>query len=80
MPLFKGGGVNRSKFNFYRTYQIEGNNKCSNVVANILPIDPPPPQTLGLGSIGQNSTFSEHSHYAYPIKNNQKYSKLVANI
>ena len=26
-------------------YQIKGNHKCSNMVANILPADPPPPPT-----------------------------------
>ena len=33
------------------------------MVANILPADPPPPHnllTLGMGSVGQNSTFLEH--------------------
>ena len=41
---------------------IKENNECSNMVANILPAESPPPN-LGLGSIGQNSTFSEHPHY-----------------
>ena len=43
---------------------------------------PPPltPLTLGLGSKGQNSTFSEHGHVAYKIKWNQECSKMVANI
>ena len=26
------------------------------------------PRTLGMGSVGQNSTFSEHSHVGYEIK------------
>ena len=33
---------------------------------------PNPPRTLGMGSIGQNSTFSEYSHVAYQIKENHK--------
>ena len=36
------------------------------MVANILPIDTLPP-TLGVGSKGQNSTFSEHDHVVYQI-------------
>ena len=31
-----------------------------------------PPLTPGIGSIGQNSTFSKHSHIAYQIKGNQE--------
>ena len=59
-----GDRVNRSKFNFYQNMvklhiKLEG---ISNMVANILPADPPPP-TLGLGSIGQKSTFSEQGSY-----------------
>ena len=46
-------------------YQIKENHKCSNMVANVLPADTP---TLGMGLMGQNSTFSEHSHVAYQIK------------
>ena len=29
----------------YVAYQIKGNQVCSNMVANILPADPPPPHT-----------------------------------
>ena len=39
---------------------------CSNMVAIILPADPPP--TLGMGSKGPNSTYSEHGYVAYQIK------------
>ena len=39
-----------------------------------------PPTTLGIGSVGQNSTFSEHGHVAYQIKENQECSNMVANI
>ena len=30
----------------------------------------PLPPTLGMGSLGQNSTFSEHGYVAYLIKGN----------
>ena len=36
-----------------------------------LPTDPPP-LTLGMGSIGQKSTFSQLCHVAYQIKWNHK--------
>ena len=42
------------------------------MVANILPTDPLAPTTQGMGSIGQNSTFSEHGHVAYQFKGNQE--------
>ena len=44
------------------------------------PSIPPPPQTLGMGSIGQNSTFSEYGHVAYQIKLNHKCSNMSAPI
>ena len=44
------------------------------------PSPPPLSPTLGMGSVGQNSTFSEHVHVAYQIKKNHKCSNLVANI
>ena len=34
----------------------------------------------GLGSKGQNSTFSEHGHVAYQIKGNDECSKMQAHI
>ena len=49
-------------------YQIKGNHKCSNTVANILPADPPPPRTLGAKRI--YFTFLEHGHFAYQIGGN----------
>ena len=65
-------------------YQIKENQECSNMVANILPTDAPPPPplplTLMMGSVGQNSTFSEHGQVAYQIKENQGFSNMVANI
>ena len=45
-------------------YQIKENHECSNMVANILLADRSP-TTLGMGSIGQNSTFSGHGNVAY---------------
>ena len=60
--------------------------KCSSMVANILPAETyplpstPPPPTLQMGTVGQNSTFSEHSRVAYQLKENQECSNMVANI
>ena len=52
------------------------------MVAYFLPADPPPPPppALGMGSVGQNLTFSENSHVAYQIKENHECSNMVANI
>ena len=50
--------VKRSKFNFSEH--------------DHLPAYPPIPPTLGMGSIGQNSTFLEHGHVAYALKGNHK--------
>ena len=33
-----------------------------------------------MGSIGENSTFSEHGHVAYQIKGDNECSNMVANI
>ena len=41
---------------------------------------PHPPPTLGMGSVGQNSTYSEYGHVAYQMKQNKECSKMVANI
>ena len=41
---------------------------------------PPPPPDLGMGSKVQNSTFSEHGHVAYQIKENHECSNMVPNI
>ena len=49
-------------------------------VGNILLADPLPPPTLGLGSKGQHSLFSEHGHVAYKIKWNHECSNMVAYI
>ena len=68
-------------------YQIKGNHECSSIVANILLADPykptPIPLTLSLGSgsKGQNSTFSDHGHVSYDeIKENLECSNMVANM
>ena len=64
-------------------YQINENQECSNMVANILLADLPGlplPQTLGIRSVGQNSTFSKHVNVAYQINENQECSHMVANI
>ena len=38
------------------------------------------PRDLGMGSKVQNSTFSEHGHVAYQIKENHECSNMVPNI
>ena len=53
-------------------YQIKGNQVCSNMVANILPADPPPPT--------HTHTHPEHGHVAYQIKGNRECSKMLANV
>ena len=70
--LAMGGGVKRSKFNLFThchvAYQIKGNHKCSNMVANILPADPHHPLTLGVGPIGiKIQLFSEYGHIAQQL-------------
>ena len=39
---------------------------------------PPPHVPGGVGSIGQNSTFSEHGHVAYQIKENHDCTNMAA--
>ena len=66
--------VKRSNLTFaehdHVAYQIKGNHKCGNMVANILPAAP------FLPSEGQNSTFSEHGHAAH--QRNRECSNMVA--
>ena len=51
------------------------------MIANTLPAYPhAATQALGMGSIGQNSTFSENGHVAYQIKGNDEFSNVVGNI
>ena len=40
----------------------------------------PLPPTLGIRSVGQNSTFSDHGYVTYQIKENHERSNMVANI
>ena len=76
--------VSRPKFNFFRAgpvaYQIKGNQEMQQHGSKYFARRPPPPSILGIGSVGQNSTFSEQCNVAYQIKENQECSKLVANI
>ena len=48
-------------------------------ILNILPADPTP-LTLGLGSKGQYSTFSEHGHVAYQIKGEKNLEVVIFHI
>ena len=43
-------------------------------------IPPTHPLSLGMGSLGQNSTFSEHGYVTYLIKMNHECRNMVANI
>ena len=52
--------------------KFKGNHKCSQMVATGL--------TLGMGFIGQNSTFSEHGHLHINLNGIIKCSCNVANI
>ena len=77
-----GGGA-EAKINFFSeyghvAYQIKADNAGSNMVANILPTDPP--STQGVGSKGQTLSFSESSQVAYQIKAYDAGSNMVANI
>ena len=74
-------GVKIQFFQSMVMFHVEGNQECSNMVANILPAEPPrpPPSTLEVGSIGKTSTFSEHGHVAYQIKGNHNCSNMVNN-
>ena len=63
--------------NGHDTYQINGYDTFSNIVANMLPLDP---HTLGVGSKDQNSIFSEYGRVAYQIKGYDTCSNMVANI
>ena len=61
-------------------YQIKGNDTYSNMLVNILPVDPHDPRGGGGVSKGQTSTFSEHGDVAYQIKGNHECSKMQAHI
>ena len=66
-----GDEASRSKFTFFSEYghieyQFKGNQKMQQKGSKYLPADAYPlTPTLGMGSVGQNSTFSEHGHVAY---------------
>ena len=59
--------------------KIKENHECSNVVANILPADPPPPTppSLWMGSVGKKSFFSVHGHVTYQLKENHKCCNIL---
>ena len=66
---FNGNFAFRQRYKKYETYQMfsmEG--LCLY------------PRDLGMGSKVQNSTFSEHGHVAYQIKENHECSNMVPNI
>ena len=46
----------------------------------ILPTDPQPHLTMGMNSIGQNSSFSENCHVAYQIKKKHECDYILENI
>ena len=48
------------------------------MVANILPADLYS-LTLRMGSVGQNSFFSEHGYAAYQIEEDEECSNMIAN-
>ena len=84
-----GCGVKRSKFNFLRKQvmlhiKLKG---ITNAAAGskyfarrTLPTHHHHRPEPRLGLKGQTSTFSEHGHVAYQIKENHKCSNMVANI
>ena len=55
-------------------YQIKANHECSNMIVG----RPPPPPTIGMGSVGHNPTFSEHGHVEYQNKENQECYNMVS--
>ena len=76
LTLRVGSKVQNSVFSEYGNvaYQIKWNHKYCNMVANILPADPPP-----RGSKGLNSIFLEYGHVAYRIEGNDSCSNMVSN-
>ena len=52
--------------------------KKNQVYSNMVYAKHPPPRALGNGSVGQNTTFSEHGHVAYQNKENHECSDMVA--
>ena len=78
LPSYLGEGSNGQNSTLpehgHIAYQIKGNHKCSNLVANSLPGDSLP---LPLGPKCQTSLFLEHGHVAYQIKGYHKCSNMV---
>ena len=73
-PPNPGVGFKRLKSHFseycHVAYQIIGNHKCSNMVANIKLTDTRPDPGDGVNRSKVN--FLEHGHIAYQIKGNRK--------
>ena len=74
----RGGGFLTIPFLEYgHVAYLKGNSTCRNMVVNILPADPSP--FPGVGSKGQNSTFSDHGHVAYQIIWNHESNNMFGN-
>ena len=58
--------------------QFQETHKCSNMVANILPADPPP--SLEYWVSRSKFNFLEHGHVAYQIKENHEGRNMETNI
>ena len=79
-PPDPGGGVKISKLTFSKhghvAYQLKWNHKCSHMVANISPADPPPPQDPW----GQKVKIKLFLNIGMlHIKGNRECSNMVAN-
>ena len=70
-------GVKRSKFNFFRTWSCGISNRRESRMQQHVSTYFASPPALGMGSIGQNSTFNEHGHVAYRIKGNRECNNMV---
>ena len=76
-----GVGVKRLKFNFQKMVMLHIELKKSQIQQHVCKyFARRSPSTLGMGSVGQTSTFSEHGHVAYQIKGNHEFNNMVANI
>ena len=84
-PPPTSGWVNRSKFYLFRTWsccisalrESRLQQQGTKYFACRPPTPPPPHPTLGMGSIGRNSTFSEHGYVAYQIRLQQHSTKIL---
>ena len=73
MGLFKAWALLRQIRNLSSTLIcFDKSPKCTNRNVNYFYVC-----TRRLGSVGQNTTFSEHGHVAYEIKENQECSNMV---